>query len=211
MKKIHISESDLANIIQNKILKKLNEQIFSDQSDSPNMTPREIEIDNIFGSYRGEVPLEVIRYMRKNPKLILSRLYDIYGDKLFDYIEDIFNKKQDSQYLDEQTNQGEFDDSNLTDDEEEMTPKYPVDDWDFMLDKSDINDIYDHKGPMRRFRGSIYVDGVVPETDDKTYDRKLATKMLEYYRNEMSTGESYVGGVGFKQKSLLNPYDTMDF
>ena len=79
------------------------------------------------------------------------------------------------------------------------------------MDESDINDIYDHKGPLRRFRVSIYIDDMVPETDDKEYDRAVAKKMLEFYRSQIKNRETYVGGVGFKQRSLLDPYDNMDF
>lgn len=82
---------------------------------------------------------------------------------------------------------------------------------DFELDDSDIDEIYDNKGPNRRFRGSIYIDGIVPETDDKEYDRKLALKILENFASKLPTKEYYIGGVGFKQRSLTEPYDNMDF
>ncbi len=52
---------------------------------------------------------------------------------------------------------------------------------------------------------------MVPETDDKEYDRAVAKKMLEFYRSQIKNRETYVGGVGFKQRSLLDPYDNMDF
>lgn len=82
---------------------------------------------------------------------------------------------------------------------------------DFELNDSDIDEIYDNKGPNRRFRGSIYIDGIVPETDDKEYDRKLALKILENFASKLPTKEYYIGGVGFKQRSLTEPYDNMDF
>jgi hypothetical protein len=82
---------------------------------------------------------------------------------------------------------------------------------DFELNDSDIDEIYDNKGPNRRFRGSIYIDGIVPETDDKEYDRKLAIKILENFASKLPTKEYYIGGVGFKQRSLTEPYDNMDF
>jgi hypothetical protein len=95
--------------------------------------------------------------------------------------------------------------------EEEMVNKYPVKDFDFELTDSDMMDIYDHKGPTRRFRGSIYIDDLVPETDDREYDREVAMKMMDFYRKQIKNQESYVGGVGFKQRSLMEPYDNMDF
>jgi hypothetical protein len=95
--------------------------------------------------------------------------------------------------------------------EEESMEKFPVDDVDFDIDESDMVEIYGYKGPMRRFRGSIYYDGMVPETEDVEYDRKLAKKILDYERQRLSNMETYVGGVGFKTGSLIDPYDNMDF
>jgi hypothetical protein len=71
--------------------------------------------------------------------------------------------------------------------------------------------MYDDKNPKRRFRGSIYIDGIVPETDDKEYDRKLAIKIIENFADKLPTKEYYIGGVGFKQRSFIEPYDNMDF
>ena len=34
---------------------------------------------------------------------------------------------------------------------------------------------------------------------------------MEYYRKQIKNMETYVGGVGFRQNSLLDPYDNMDF
>lgn len=53
---------------------------------------RETEIGDVFGKYSEEIPPIVIRYMRKNPRRIIQRLFDIYGDKMMDYIEDAQNK-----------------------------------------------------------------------------------------------------------------------
>jgi multidrug efflux pump subunit AcrB len=70
-------------------------------------------------------------------------------------------------------------------------------------------DIDTYNGPKRRFRGSIYVDYMVPETEDIEYDRKLAKEVMDYLRKKMEV-ESYVGGVGFRVGKGLNPFD-MDF
>jgi hypothetical protein len=49
--------------------------------------PREKEVKNIFGQkYGAYIPVDVLRYLRKNPALIFKRLYDIYGEKSFDYL-----------------------------------------------------------------------------------------------------------------------------
>ena len=54
---------------------------------------RELEIGSeVFGKYSEEIPPIVIRYMRKNPRAIIKRLYRLYGEKMLDYIEDVRNK-----------------------------------------------------------------------------------------------------------------------
>ena len=49
-------------------------------------SPREKDIEGVFGQYSEEIPPSVLRYMRKNPDKIIKRLYDIYGQQMFDYI-----------------------------------------------------------------------------------------------------------------------------
>jgi hypothetical protein len=280
MKKLIIPESELTNIIQKAVGKKLIEQDFSVEP-KINKTPREAELEKVFGKYSGEVPADIVRYMRKNPKIVINRLLDIYGPKMLEYMTDIViddetdpinedsadeNKdgtispdelyrhfdldgdgvvtmedyathvdfhcenpellqpyRETEDYISKMDDERQpfvdfFMSDNLVseqidddDEESEEFIKYPVEDFDFNMDYSDINDIYDHKGPLRRFRGSIYVDDMVPETDDKEYDRAVAKKMLEFYRGQIKNQETYVGGVGFKQRSLLDPYDNMDF
>lgn len=61
-----------------------------------NQTPREGDIEGIFGQYSEEIPPSVLRYMRKNPEKIIKRLYDVYGQKMFDYISP--NLKDNPQY-----------------------------------------------------------------------------------------------------------------
>lgn len=105
-------------------------------------------------------------------------------------------------------------DYDLYDDEEEdddpnTVATFPVDDPYFELSDSDMLDIDTYNGPKRRFRGSIYIDAMVPETDDVEYDRKVAKEMLDYYRKKLKV-ESYVGGVGFRTANRLDPFD-MDF
>lgn len=105
-------------------------------------------------------------------------------------------------------------DYDLYDDEEEdddpnTVATFPVDDPYFELSDSDMLDIDTYNGPKRRFRGSIYIDAMVPETEDVEYDRKVAKEMLDYYRKKLKV-ESYVGGVGFRTANRLDPFD-MDF
>ena len=49
-------------------------------------TPRETQLSGAFGKYGEDIPPAVIRYIRKNPRLVLKNLADIYGDKIYDYI-----------------------------------------------------------------------------------------------------------------------------
>ena len=283
MKKLIIPESELTNIIQKAVEKKLIEQDFSIEP-KIGKTPRESELEDVFGKYSGQIPADIVRYMRKNPKIVINRLLDIYGPKMLEYMTDIViddetepinedsadeNKdgvispdelyrhfdldsdgvvtmedyaahvdfhcenpellqpyRETEEYISKMDDERQpfvdffmsdnlvseqINDDDEDEDESEEFIKYPVDDFDFNMDYSDINDIYDHKGPLRRFRGSIYVDDMVPETDDKEYDRAVAKKMLEFYRGQIKNQETYVGGVGFKQRSLLDPYDNMDF
>jgi hypothetical protein len=283
MKKLVISESELTKLIQKAVETKLNEDIESDFSVEPNVpkTPTEDRLEDVFGKYSGEVPADVVRYMRKNPKLIITRLLDIYGQKMINYMVDSLSNQIEDDV--ENLAEGSADENNdgvispdelyrhfdldgdgvvtmadyashvdfhcenpdllqgareseeyvskmeqdrgpfvqffspsevmmeQEEGEEEMVNKYPVKDFDFELSDSDMMDIYDHKGPTRRFRGSIYIDDLVPETDDREYDREVAKKMMEFYRKQIKNQESYVGGVGFKQRSLMEPYDNMDF
>lgn len=85
--------------------------------------------------------------------------------------------------------------------------KFDVENIDFELSDSDMTDLDYYKGPMRKFRASIYIDGMVPMTDDVEYDRKLAKAVVDYYRKEMSNAESYIGGIGFKTKDITKPFD----
>ena len=204
MKKLIIPKTKLTKIIQNAVQKKLNEQNFNIEPHI-NKTDREVELEKVFGKYSGEIPPDVVRYMRKNPKLIITRLLDIYGTKMIEYIlNDLKSELEPAEDIIE-----EFTPNSNEDDED--SNKYPVEDIEFDMDQSDIDDILNHEGDLRRFRGSIYVDDIVPETNDKEYDREVAKKMMEYYRKQIKNMETYVGGVGFRQNSLLDPYDNMDF
>lgn len=92
MKKvIKLTESDLNRIIK----RVLTEEEFDDEIGKPQftvephvrITPREKEIEGLFGRYDEQIPADVLRYMRKNPQLVMNRLCKIYGDKFFDYAE----------------------------------------------------------------------------------------------------------------------------
>jgi len=100
MRKIKLTESDITKIIRKTIETKLNEDKFSVEPEVPRR-PREMEIDRLFGKYTYHVPDDVIRYMRKNPALIIKRLLDIYGeDKLMKYVDMARNPKEMEMRLD---------------------------------------------------------------------------------------------------------------
>ena len=54
--------------------------------------PREKEIQGIFGKYDETIPNDVLRYMRKNPQLVMNRLAKIYGKSFLDYAEKAYVK-----------------------------------------------------------------------------------------------------------------------
>jgi uncharacterized protein YbcI len=86
---VKLTEQDLTKIIG----KILSEQDY--MSDIERSTqPREKQIKDVFGKKYGRyIPNDVIRYMRKNPREIFARLYDIYGDMAYTYLDKAKNKE----------------------------------------------------------------------------------------------------------------------
>ena len=80
MKKISIKESELRSVIQ---------EILGSSFD---LTPQETKLKKVFGRYEPEVSDDVIRYMRKNPAQFFKRLYQMYGDKAYEYLDNAKNK-----------------------------------------------------------------------------------------------------------------------
>jgi len=209
MKKISLTESQLTDLIQKVVTQKLG-QINEDSADinqdgiiSPEELYQHFDLDGdgvvTMADYAAHVDFHC-----ENPELLQpSRESDEYVMKMDQDREPFvaFFNVEDMEPMMEQEEE----------DMDEQPGKYPVEDPMFDLDDSDVADIMSTDGPMRRFRGSIYIDGMIPDTDDTEYDRKLAMKVLENYAKKLPTGEFYVGGVGFKQRSLTEPYDNMDF
>ena len=109
MKKIILNESDITKIVKKSIERKLNEDKFSVEPDIPRQ-PRERDIDNLFGKYTYHVPDDVIRYMRKNPALIIKRLVDIYGeDKVKYYVDNAVKPDEMKKRLDNPSLRDELD------------------------------------------------------------------------------------------------------
>jgi hypothetical protein len=181
MKKISIKESDLKIIIQ---------ETLNDPSIS--LTPQEKKLQGVFGRYEPEVSGDVLRYMRKNPRLILQRLIDIYGDKFFTMV-DIEKQKFDN-------TQGPLD--------EQVEDEFY---YDAAADKrKDINDYIQFMMPV--IRGEESFDGMnaveidfyrydktlvdlevnltleIPDTGNKKFDQMIAKKAVEYFLNEANDG-----------------------
>jgi len=85
MKKvIKLKESDIANLVK----RVMSEQDYSTDVER-GTEPREKDIKSVFGKkYGAYIPNDVIRYMRKNPRQIFKKLYEIYGEKSFEYLND---------------------------------------------------------------------------------------------------------------------------
>jgi hypothetical protein len=234
MKKILLSEDELINVI--KILIPVNEQkkknasSFTVEPEIPE-TPRETQIKQSMGSYSALLDDDIIRYLRKNPRLFFRRLWDMYGEKAYKYLDLASGRSEMSEDVSQEDDialavseknpdlglalmdeQFDFDEE-----EDDYDPRKnlieklkSIIENDEDLDEMDIMEIYEDGKPFRSGRGSIYVDILVPETDDREFDREVALKMMKYYSKQVND-ENYVGGVGFKTGNVFKPYDTENF
>ena len=210
---IKLTRNDLVEQIRKSITKNLNESDYSTDVDRPTQ-PREKQIKDVFGpKYSNYLPNDVIRNMRKNPSALFQKLFDVYGEDAFTYLEKARDKRGGSTSMDEPMMESVEDDSDLEDyDDDEEGTDYVMEkvkevvDGDGEFDESDIDDIFSYEGDIRQFRGSIYIDGVVPETEDKEFDRKAAMKVMEFFAKK-TDADQYVGGVGFKRRDITNPFD----
>ena len=86
MKKVvRIDENQLINIIE-RVVKEQDEEKFKVEPQVGKI-PREKQLQGMFGEYNDQIPNNVLRYMRKNPQLIMNRLAKIYGDNFLKYAE----------------------------------------------------------------------------------------------------------------------------
>jgi len=214
MKKIiKLTRDDLVEHIKKSISKNLMESDYSTDVDRPTQ-PREFQLRDIFGpKYSKYIPIDVIRDMRKNPSALFQRLFDVYGEEAFRYLEKGRDKRGGSSSSMDEPMIPSMDESVEDDyDEEDEERDYVVEkikevvDGDGEFEESDIDDIFSYEGDIRQFRGSIYIDGVVPETEDKEFDRKAAMKVMEFFAKKTDSNQ-YVGGVGFKRRDITNPFD----
>lgn len=160
MKKlVKITESQLNRIVN----KTINEQ-FEMKDATPRRdfksNPRERQLKDVFGSYGEDVPPVVLRYMRKNPKAIIQKLYDIYGDKMFDYIKPEFP-------LDEATYSVDVDDIDKVKDKLPQDAEVKViDEYDDLLDED-----MDYREALNKLSDISNKVGVsLSDLDEKTKD-----------------------------------------
>lgn len=67
----------------------VNEQDYSTDSERPT-SDRERQAKSLFGDkYGAYIPNDVIRYIRKNPYQFIKRIYQMYGDRLYDYLDKV--------------------------------------------------------------------------------------------------------------------------
>ena len=83
MKKvIKLKESEIAHLVK----RVLEEEDYTADPER-GTEPREKDIKSMFGKKYGPyIPNDVIRYLRKNPQQIFKKLYEIYGEKSFNYL-----------------------------------------------------------------------------------------------------------------------------
>jgi hypothetical protein len=105
-KTIKLTESELTKLVE-KMVKQINEEDDNPESlrdmrfsVEPNvrMTPREKNIGKIFGKYEEQIPNDVLRYLRKNPQLVMNRLLDIYGDKFLGFAEKAYMNQMNKDF-----------------------------------------------------------------------------------------------------------------
>jgi len=65
----------------------MSEQDYSTDVDRPT-SDRERQAKSLFGDkYGSYIPNDVIRYIRKNPSQFFKRIYQMYGDKAYEYLD----------------------------------------------------------------------------------------------------------------------------
>ena len=93
-KKVKIYNTEIKRSVRRGLMENLVEQWEMKDTYSRSgykQSPKEKEIEGVFGQYGEDIPPAVLRYMRKNPKAVIKRLYDVYGQQMFDYISDNYD------------------------------------------------------------------------------------------------------------------------
>ena len=89
---VKLSESDLEKLVT-RIIKEgtpeeeINRKQTNFKKSEFNPYQREKDIMGAFGSYSDDIPVNVISYLRKNPRRFLKKIVDIYGmERVLDFI-----------------------------------------------------------------------------------------------------------------------------
>ena len=92
-----LTESDINKVVR-KVIFEMDEPRDDSFSVEPNvkMIPSEKQIQNMFGKYEDQIPNDILRYMRKNPQLMMDRLARIYGENFIEYAEKAYVKNMKS-------------------------------------------------------------------------------------------------------------------
>ena len=184
MNKISIKESELRMIIQ---------EMLGDQNLT--LTPTETKLKGVFGRYEPEVSDEVVRYMRKNPRSIIKRLMDIYGEKFFTMVDREKQNWSDTQGpLDEQVR--DEDDEFFYDREAEKRDeintyiKYmiPIVKGEKEFDSSELIEVdFYHYGKLK-VNMDINLTMEIPDTGNPKFDRIVAREAVRHILNNANEG-----------------------
>jgi hypothetical protein len=195
MKKISIKESDLREVIHQSISKLMEQPAFSVE---PNVgeTPTETKLRGVFGRYEPEVSDDVIRYMRKNPRLIIQRLIDIYGEKFFTMVDREKDNWADIQGpLDEQVQNDEDDEfyyDRETEKRQEINDyiKYmiPVIKGEEEFDNMHMIEMDFFHYEKSKFDIDVDLTVEVPNTGNPKFDAFLAKELVKHLLRQANEG-----------------------
>lgn len=195
MKKISIKESDLREVIHQSLLRLMEQPSFSIE---PNVggTPTETKIRGIFGRYEPEVSDDVVRYMRKNPRLIIQRLIDIYGEKFFSMVDREKDNWADIQGpLDEQVQNDEEDEFYYDAEVEKRNEindyiKYmiPVVKGEEEFDNMHMIEIDFFHYEKSKVNLEVDVTVEVPNTNNVKFDNFIAKELVKHVLNQANEG-----------------------
>jgi hypothetical protein len=184
MNKISIKESELRMIIQ---------EMLGDQNLT--LTPTETKLKGVFGRYEPEVSDEVVRYMRKNPRSIIKRLMDIYGEKFFTMVDREKQNWSDTQGpLDEQVrdedNEFFYDAEAEKRNEINTYIKYmiPIVKGEEEFDSSHLIEVdFYHHGKLK-VNMDINLTMEIPDTGNPKFDRIVAREAVRHILNNANEG-----------------------
>jgi hypothetical protein len=195
MKKISIKESDLREVIHQSLLRLMEQPSFSIE---PNVggTPTETKIRGIFGRYEPEVSDDVVRYMRKNPRLIIQRLIDIYGEKFFSMVDREKDNWADIQGpLDEQVQNDEEDEFYY---DAEVEKRNEINDYiKYMIPVVKGEEEFDNMHMIEidffhyeKSKVNLEVDVTVeiPNTNNVKFDNFIAKELVKHFLNQANEG-----------------------